>query len=122
MVPPILVARIDSLSVPTPPTSTTRSTPWPVACRASFPHSGVGLEARYSRTDAFHHARTIGQRHQRKFLPRAIAALDRQEIAIVDRRRLELDKHLAGTGNRRGLLNQHHGIDPTGALQLIGFQ
>jgi hypothetical protein len=43
MVPPIFVARIDSFSVPTPPTSTTRSTPWPVICRTALPHSGVVL-------------------------------------------------------------------------------
>ena len=43
IVPPILVALIDSFSVPTPPTSTTRSTPWPLHSRAFFPQSGVAL-------------------------------------------------------------------------------
>ena len=43
IVPPILVARIDSFSVPTPPTSTTKSTPWPLHSRAFFPQSGVAL-------------------------------------------------------------------------------
>src|SRR3569833_2085352 len=43
MVPPILVARIDSFSVPTPPTSTTRSTPWPVISRTRLPQSGIAL-------------------------------------------------------------------------------
>ena len=41
--PPILVALIDSFSVPTPPTSTTRSTPWPLHSRAFFPQSDVVL-------------------------------------------------------------------------------
>ena len=43
IVPPILVARIDSFSVPTPPTSTMRSTPWPLHSRAFLPQSGVAL-------------------------------------------------------------------------------
>ena len=43
IVPPILVALINSFSVPTPPTSTTRSTPWPLHSRAFFPQSGVAL-------------------------------------------------------------------------------
>ena len=34
---------IDSFSVPTPPTSTTRSTPRPVSSRAFLPQSGVVL-------------------------------------------------------------------------------
>src|SRR5215831_6566098 len=47
-------------------------------------HAVASLEARDTDADAFHHARAIGQWHQRKFLARAIAPLHREEIAIVD--------------------------------------
>src|SRR5262245_30266929 len=79
-------------------------------------HAVASLEARDTDADAFHHARAIGQWHQRKFLPRAIAALHREEIAIVDGHSLQLHQHLPGAGCGHGLLDQHHGVDPAGVL------
>ena len=56
--------------------------------------------------DPFDHAGAVGHRHQRKFLSRTVAALDGDEIAIVQRRGLEPDQHLAGAGLRHGLVDE----------------
>ena len=85
-------------------------------------HPVIRLERGHTGADAVDHARAIGKRDQRKFLPRAVAALHRQQIAIVDCRGLQPDQHLSGTRHGHRLLDQHHGVDPAGALQLIGFQ
>src|SRR5262249_4279530 len=72
--------------------------------------------------DGFYLARTVGERHQRKLLARAVTALDDQEISIVQGCCLEPNQHLALTRLRDGLVHKRQSIDSTWPLQLIAFQ
>src|SRR6185436_5663494 len=50
--------------------------------------------------DSLDHPCTIGKRHERKLLSRAVAALDGEQVAIVEGCRLEAHQYLTRSGDR----------------------
>jgi hypothetical protein len=66
------------------------------------------------RADRLGDASAVGDRHQRKFLTRAVTALDGEQVAIVERGRLEAYQNLARSGLRQGLSTRASPSTPLG--------
>src|SRR5262249_3336997 len=68
-----------------------------------------------------HDARTVGNRYQRKLLTRAVPALDREKVAIIECCGLDAHQHLAGSGPRDGSVDQLESLDAVRPLQFEAF-
>ena len=74
-------------------------------------HPIAEFETGNSRAHGLHSACRIREGNERELLPRAVAALDREQIAIVERRRPDADQHLTGSRLRDRALDQFEAID-----------
>src|SRR5438067_7981411 len=74
-------------------------------------HPISGLEAGNAWADRLHGARRVRERNEREFLPRAVASLDGEQVAVVQRHRPDPDEHLAGARLRDRTLHQIEAVD-----------
>ena len=70
-------------------------------------HAVADLQVGDASADAFDHARDFRRRRKRKRRLDLVFALDHQQVEEIQRRRLDRDHGLAGSGHGIGHLGQH---------------